>query len=99
MPEPRKAPASMLGSTVYTEVNPVEKEVVVAREIYASCEEAIRRSLEDLRAGGKMDSDKLTGAVTGMTQSIERNPDAMMLLNTLREKGDYELGARSTRLS
>lgn len=39
-----------------------------------------------------MDSEKLTGAVTGMTQSIERNPDAMMLLNTLREKGSYELG-------
>ena len=91
-PELRKAALSMLGSTVYTELTPVEREVVVAREIYASCEEAIRRSLEELRAGGKMDSDKLTGAVTGMTQSIERNPDAMMLLNTLREKGNYELG-------
>ena len=82
----------MLGSTVYTETTPVEREVVVARGIYESCEQAIRHSLEDVRAGGKMDSDKLTGAVTGMTQSIERNPDAMMLLNTLREKGSYELG-------
>jgi HD-GYP domain-containing protein (c-di-GMP phosphodiesterase class II) len=27
-----------------------------------------------------------------MTESIQRNPDAMMLLNTLREKGTYELG-------
>ena len=91
MPEPRKAPASMLGPTVYTELTPVEREVVVAREVYTACEVAVRRSLEDLRAGGKMDSEQLTGAVTGMTQSIERNPDAMMLLNTLRQKGDYEL--------
>jgi HD-GYP domain-containing protein (c-di-GMP phosphodiesterase class II) len=27
-----------------------------------------------------------------MTESILRNPDAMMLLNTLRQKGSYELG-------
>ena len=33
-----------------------------------------------------------TGAVSSMTDSIQRNPDAMMLLNTLCEKGSYELG-------
>ena len=82
----------MRGGVVYREVTPVEKEVVVAREIYRSCEDAIRQSLDNLRREGEIDSQKLTGAVTSMTESIQRNPDAMMLLNTLRQKGGYELG-------
>lgn len=80
------------GSMIYTEVTPIEKEVIVAKEIYSSCEEAIRHSLDNLRLEGEIDSEQLTGAVTSMTESIQRNPDAMMLLNTLRQKGSYELG-------
>jgi cyclic di-GMP phosphodiesterase len=80
------------GTVVYTELTPVEKEVVVAREIYHSCETSLQNSLENLRADGEIDSQQLTEAVTSMTASIQRNPDAMMLLNTLRQKGSYELG-------
>jgi len=89
---PAKRPQPLRGSVIYREVTPVEQEVVVAKEIYASCEHAIRQSLENLRLEGEIDSQKLTGAVTSMTESIQRNPDAMMLLNTLRQKGGYELG-------
>ena len=93
-PEMRKASliSSVMGSTVYEEVTPVEKEVLVARDIYKSCEEAMQQALEALRLHGEIDSQKLTGAVTSMTESIQRNPDAMMLLNTLRQKCSYELG-------
>lgn len=79
------------GAVVYSEVVPVEAEVVVAKEIYASCEEAVRQSLESIRIEGQIDVGTLTTAVSSMTASIQRNPDAMMLLNTLRRKGDYEL--------
>jgi HD-GYP domain-containing protein (c-di-GMP phosphodiesterase class II) len=95
-PPPKRKPVVVAepvrGSTVYAEVTSVEKEVVVAREIYKSCEEAIEHALENLRLEGDIDSQKLTGAVSSMTESIQRNPDAMMLLNTLRQKGTYELG-------
>lgn len=93
-PEMRKASlvSSVMGSTVYEEVTPVEKEVIVARDIYKSCEEAMQQALQALREQGEIDSQKLSGAVTSMTESIQRNPDAMMLLNTLRQKGSYELG-------
>ncbi|MGZ5119032.1 MAG: HD-GYP domain-containing protein [Burkholderiales bacterium] len=96
-PPPKRKPVVVVqepvrGSTIYAEVTPVEKEVVVAREIYKSCEEAITHALENLHAEGEIDSQKLTGAVASMTESIQRNPDAMMLLNTLRQKGTYELG-------
>jgi HD-GYP domain-containing protein (c-di-GMP phosphodiesterase class II) len=85
-------PKAIRGSVVYKEITPVEKEVVVAKEIYQSCEQAIRSSLDTLKSQGEIDSQQLTGAVTSMTESIQRNPDAMMLLNRLRQKGSYELG-------
>lgn len=91
-PERNRATGSVRGSVVYTEVTPVEKEVVVARAVYKSCEEAVQQSLETLRLKGEIDSARVTSAVTSMTESIQRNPDAMMLLNTLRKKGTYELG-------
>lgn len=91
-PPARSAAAQgVRGSVEYREITPVEKEVIVAREIYKSCEIAIQESLDNLRTEGELDSEKIAGAVTSMTESIQRNPDAMMLLNTLREKGDYEL--------
>ena len=34
----------------------------------------------------------MTAAVSSMTESIQRNPDAMMLLSTLRAKGSHEFG-------
>jgi HD-GYP domain-containing protein (c-di-GMP phosphodiesterase class II) len=90
--ERRKATVGFRGSAVYNEVTPVEKEVIAARDIYYSCEEAMQQALEGLRSHGEIDSQKLTSAVSSMTESILRNPDAMMLLNTLRQKGSYELG-------
>jgi HD-GYP domain-containing protein (c-di-GMP phosphodiesterase class II) len=80
------------GTTVYRDVVPVETEVAIARAVYKSCEEALHHSIETLRREGSIDSARVTAAVDSMTQSIQRNPDAMMLLNTLREKGAYELG-------
>ena len=91
-PAPRKPAAPLRGTVVYKEVTSVEKEVVVAREIYRSCEQALHQSLQSLKFEGEIDSEKLMGAVSSMTESIQRNPDAMMLLNTLRQKGAYELG-------
>ena len=91
-PERRKAALGLRGRAVYAEVTPVEKEVVAARDIYRTCEVAIQHALEGLRSHGEIDSQKLTAAVSSMTESILRNPDAMMLLNTLRQKGSYELG-------
>lgn len=79
------------GETVYKELTPVEQEMLRAREIYAECENVLRDTLAALKAGGELDADRLKGAVTGITGSISRNPDAMLLLAKLKQKGDYEL--------
>ncbi len=74
------------GTVVYRVQSPVEAEVVVAKEMYSACEQTVRTSFESLRETGELDPKPLTAAVGGMTRSIERNPDAMMLLAVIRQK-------------
>src|SRR5690606_28422969 len=71
-PERRRGPDHALkGPMLYREVTPVETEVVVAKEIYKTCEDAIQQSLDNLRFEGEIDTQNLTGAVTSMTESIQ----------------------------
>ena len=84
----RSAPGeSLRGSVVYKEVTSVEKELPVAKQVYAACVESVNKSLESLRQAGELNPAPLMVAVSNMTRSIERNPDAMMLLFWLQQKG------------
>lgn len=78
------------GTVVYKEVTPVEQELVVAREVYSACEHGVRASLESVLTTGEIDPKPLTNAVGSMTRSIERNPDAMMLLLRIKQKSGEE---------
>ena len=82
---------TLRGTVVYPEITPVEKELSVANELYSACEESVRKSIETLRLEGELDPKPLKNAVSNMTKSIERNPDAMMLLFKIKQKGRYEL--------
>ncbi len=82
--------ASLLGSVVYEEVTPVEKELAAARETYSAFEENIQTAFEKLRVEGDLDLEPLKGPVRSMTRSIERNPDAMMLLSWIKQKSNDE---------
>ena len=79
------------GSAVYAEARPLEKELPAAKQIYASCEASFKQIFDKLRLDGQVDVRLLTRAIAGMTESIERNPDAMLLLNRLHEKDSYQL--------
>ena len=81
---------SLLGSVVYTEAASIEKELPVARAIYSDFEETIRTTFDKLRAAEELDLESLKGPVRSMSRSIERNPDAMMLLSRIRQKGSDE---------
>ena len=81
---------SLLGSVVYTEVTPVEKELAVAREVYSGFAENIQRTFDKLRLEGELDLEPLKGPVRSVTRSIERNPDAMMLLFRIKQESGHE---------
>ena len=82
--------AAVMGSVVYAEITPVEQELAVAREAYSAFEACIESAFEELRVGGELDLAPLKEPVRSMTRSIERNPDAMMLLFRIRQKSSHE---------
>ena len=82
---------SRTGKVKYTEQAPVEQEFGRAVTSYAAGEKAIQETLDALRAGRTLDAQRVTEAVNGLTQSVLRNPDAMLLYTQLQQKGDYTM--------
>jgi len=81
---------TLLGSVVYAEAAPVEKELAVAREVYSAFEAGIEAVFDKLRVTGELDIEPLKVPVRSMVRSIERNPDAMMLLSRIKQKSGAE---------
>ena len=90
--------ASLLGPVVYAEVTPVEKELAAAREAYSTFDESIQMAFEKLRVEGELDLEPLKSPVRSMTRSIERNPDAMMLLFRIKQKSSHEFNRAADTL-
>jgi HD-GYP domain-containing protein (c-di-GMP phosphodiesterase class II) len=84
MPAARSAAAPFLGTARYTEVRPVDKELPIARGIFSDCEHALEELQKSLVDQVAIRPEALKGAVASMTESIQRNPDAMLLLTRLR---------------
>lgn len=78
------------GSAVYKEVTTFEAELPIAREIYSRFEESVQFTLELVRKTGDLDGKLLTNVVGNLTRSVERNPDAMMLLHRMQQKSSEE---------
>ena len=68
---------------------PVEQEVQSAKLAHTNLQTAMREALAAVRANRTLDARSLEQAVGSMTESVLRNPDAMLLFSRLREKGDY----------
>ena len=84
--DPPVAPAPVVRHT--TQV-PVERELQQAKQVHAGTQQTIRAVVEAVRASKTLDAKSVEQAVDSMTQSVLRNPDALLLFSQLREKGDY----------
>lgn len=67
----------------------VEKEMAFARNARASVREAVGDLMDAVRDGKKPNVAQLRDAVQEMEGSIIRNPDAFMLLRSLKERDSY----------
>jgi len=85
----RDAPALKPAPTRYREQVPVEREVERAKSVHAGAERALGDAFNAVRAARTLDAASVEQAVAGMTESVLRNPDALLLFSQLREKGDY----------
>lgn len=88
----KRAPAAASGRpVVYSDTTSVEQELVVAKEIYTVFAKTVDTCVKLLQSTGEIDVEPLTDAVNSMSESIKRNPNAMMLLMRIQEKGTYEI--------
>ena len=81
--------APAFGKTVYAEKAGVEQEAGPARLAYGNSRKLINDVLATVKIGHTLDAERVKIAVTSMTESVLRNPDALLLLSQLRKKGEY----------
>ena len=80
---------SRSGNARWTALKSVEQEYPSAARSHASGDVVVRQCATALRSGRTLQGQRLEEAVTGITESVLRNPDAMLLFSRLQEKGDY----------
>lgn len=81
--------APRVGTVVYAEKASVEQESGPARAAYTNSRTLMRDVLSTVRIGRTLDAERVRAAVSTMTESVLRNPDALLLLSQLRKKGEY----------
>jgi cyclic di-GMP phosphodiesterase len=84
-----KVDLSAGGKHRWNEVSTIELEYPRAAASYGAAEVIVRETLLALRSGQTLQAGKLREAVSLVTDSVLRNPDAMLLFSKLWEKGDY----------
>lgn len=75
----------------YREQATVDEELPVARTAQHKTEVVLKDIMSNVEAGKALDAPRVQEAVSSMTDSVVRNPDAMMLLAKLKEKGGHTL--------
>lgn len=66
-----------------------EEEFPKAKKLYERVQAQIKNSFRDIRIGRALKSSEVRNSVEIITQSIIRNPDAMMLMTNLKAMDDY----------
>jgi HD-GYP domain-containing protein (c-di-GMP phosphodiesterase class II) len=70
----------------------VEHELTAAGKAYESTKVTLQDAFAAVRAGKLLEPGRVKAAVTDITESVLRNPDALQLFSRLEEKGEYTLG-------
>ena len=82
---------SIKSKVLYEELESVDVEMPRARAAQDKTEIALKDMLGAVKAGKAIDAPRVKEAVTSMTDSVVRNPDAMLLLAKMKEKGERNI--------
>lgn len=82
-------PISIRNVVHYVETSSFHKEAKVGGKVIRDVEAAFAHVMRCVRAGEGVDLQALSGPVEKMTESVIRNPDAMLWLSRVREHDDY----------
>ena len=86
------------GTVIYKELATVEDELPRARTVFSQTNAIVHSMSRAVITGNALDGDRAKQAVNEITDSVVRNPDAMMLLVTMRDKAEETLN-RATQVS
>ncbi|MHB8405374.1 MAG: HD-GYP domain-containing protein [Gammaproteobacteria bacterium] len=81
--------ASNRNRTVYINSQPVEKELPVAKTVYAEANRAVEDLITKLQTDGRLDVQIVKETVEPMVESVLRNPDAMIWLARMKRYDSY----------
>lgn len=79
------------GRTIYPEKVAIESEFGRARRVYHEASPVVDDLIAVAQTGRILDGQRVKEAVSRITESVVSNPDALMLVSRLREKGSYTL--------
>jgi HD-GYP domain-containing protein (c-di-GMP phosphodiesterase class II) len=77
------------GKVTYPITNSFRSEMVSAKDIYQDINNNLKQMLSDMKQRNELDVEVLKKGVAVMTESIARNPAAMMWIISLRKVDDY----------
>ena len=98
-PAPAAPQFKIRGNATYPEKVTVEVEFKQAAQIYTQTTASVAELLKPLsKAGGVLEAKDVKESVTRLTDSVVRNPDAMLLVSRLREKS-AQAHARALQVS
>jgi HD-GYP domain-containing protein (c-di-GMP phosphodiesterase class II) len=78
-----------LRKTNYSTTARFESELETAKDIYKDIKDDLKQVLSDLKRGRDLDVETVKKGISVMTESIIRNPTAMMWVISLRKADDY----------
>jgi HD-GYP domain-containing protein (c-di-GMP phosphodiesterase class II) len=90
-PKPPSVLESIKTKVKYEEKASVDVEMPVARAATRKTEVVLKDIFTTVQAGKALDAPRVKEAVTSMTDSVVRNPDAMLLLAKMKQKGEHTL--------
>ncbi len=85
----RGTPPAAGSRVAYPERTTVEQEFRPARTAHKVSRVVVQDLLRSVRIGRSLATDQVMAAVSAMTESVLRNPDALLLFSQLRAKGEY----------
>ncbi len=83
--------ATIKKTVVYEEKATVDAELPAARLARTKTQTVLKDMFDTLQAGRALDAPRVREAVTNMTDSVVRNPDAMLLLAKLKQQSAHTL--------
>jgi len=83
--------ATIKEKVAYQEKASIKLEAPVARAAHAKSAVVMKDVFSTIKAGKALDAPRVKEAVTSMTDSVVRNPDAMLLLTKMKEKNEHTL--------